>query len=750
MWKKATGLICLILLFGLATNTWAQLLVYYQFNETSGTVAVDSSGKGNDGTLISANATVTTIDANWVSTGWKDGCLDFNGLTEVVIPAANLGLRSDAGSVVFWMNQPRLRGAINTIWWGGDNTTGGGFGPENEMHIHTEAVGANIWVGGELCFAGQNNPNFHLYSDPNKAAAGDPPIDPILMPDGQWHHVACTWGNEDGNVKLYLDGSLLHQLAYGDRSYALNNMCIGAMINESRQYFGKLDEFQIYGRALTAEEVAQNVQGILALSYPAALPNPANRLTEVPRDAVLSWMMGDTARAHNVYFGTNADDVNAASPADPRGVLVSPEQEQADVTYDPPGLLDYNETYYWRVDEIDAEGTVIRGPLWRFTALNFLVVDDFERYDDANNLIYETWSDGWEIEENSAIVGHIDPDLDLGEHYAGTTVFHKGLQSMPFNYDTDFKYSEATLTLEGAAKDWTTDGVEELSLWHVGSPGYQGGFTENPDGTYTVQGAGTDIWGASDQFHFAYKEVSARGNVTIVAKVESFDAIHATDTKAGVMIRQSLDPGAANVALVLTPDTTKGLRFQLRSAADGTTTRGDADMDPNAMAPYWLKLTRTSGGLVRGYRSPDGQNWTQFALKSATMNFPIYVGLAVTSHVAYTPAKAVFSNVSFPDTAASVTTDAWADEDIGIQSNYPEKLYVVLNDKGVAYTDDPNSTMVTTWTEWRVPLQQFADQGVDLTHVDTITIGVGDKRHDATSPGGPGLLYIDDVRLYRP
>jgi hypothetical protein len=122
----------------------------------------------------------------------------------------------------------------------------------------------------------------------------------------------------------------------------------------------------------------------------------------------------------------------------------------------------------------------------------------------------------------------------------------------------------------------------------------------------------------------------------------------------------------------------------------------------------------------------------------------------VTSHVAYTPVTAVFSDVSFPDSPASVTTGAWMDTDVGIQSNYPEKLYVVLNDKAVAYTDDPNSTMKTSWTEWRVPLQEFANQGVDLTSVQTITIGVGNKPQDTTSPGGSGLIYIDDVRLYRP
>ena len=748
MSKRASRFIAVILLLSVGATASAQLLVYYQFNETSGTTAVDSSGKGNHGTLMSANTTVTTIDANWVPDGWRDGCLDFNGLTEVLIPAENMGLRSDAGSIVFWMNQPSLRGAINTIWWGGDNTTGGGFGQENEIHIHTEAVGANVWVGGELSFYawGTDAGAWQMHSDPNKGAAGDPPLDPILMCDGQWHHVACTWGNEDGYAKIYLDGRLLtQQEPVNPASYALSNMCIGSMINESRQYYGKLDEFQIYGRALTPEEVAQNVEGILALSYPAALPDPADRATEVPRDAGLSWMIGDTAKAHNVYFGTDEADVNAASPTDPRGVLVG--EGQLDATYDPPGLLDYNETCYWRVDEIDAEGSVIRGPLWSFTALNFLLLDDFERYDDTEpNRLFDTWSDGWGTDDNGAIVGHIDPDFDLDEHYSGIAFFHKGAQSMPLNYDTNFKYSEIGLPLEGAAQDWTTDGVQELSLWYRGFPANQGSFVEDPAGTYTLHGAGVDIWGATDEFHFAYKEMTTTATATIIAKVESVANVSGEETheyaKAGVMIRDDLDPNSRYCAIFVTP--AQGVRVQYRLTAGTTSTSA---YEPNLVAPYWVRLERTRGGLVRAYHSPDGTNWTQFPLRSVTVSGTIYTGLAVTSHTANVACEGVFSNVAITGPGSD---EPWTHEDVGIQSNYPEKIYVALNDKAVVYRDDPNSTMLVDWTEWRVPLQQFADQGVSLTSVNTLAIGVGDVRKDVTTPGGLGLLYIDDVRLYRP
>ncbi len=77
----------------------------------------------------------------------------------------------------------------------------------------------------------------------------------------------------------------------------------------------------------------------------------------------------------------------------------------------------------------------------------------------------------------------------------------------------------------------------------IGSPGLAGSTTYN--GTqYTVQGSGADIWGTSDQFQFSYTPVS--GPTTVIARVNSLTNTNAW-AKAGVMIRESLDPGAKNV-----------------------------------------------------------------------------------------------------------------------------------------------------------------------------------------------------------
>jgi hypothetical protein len=481
-------------------------------------------------------------------------------------------------------------------------------------------------------------------------------------------------------------------------------------------------------------------------------PFPANGQADVPRDTDLSWHPGMYAGKSNVYLGTDFNDVNQASVDNPRSMLVV--QNKTDAAYD-PGILDYGKTYYWRVDEVNStpDFTVHKGDIWSFTVVNFIIVDDFEDYNDYQpHRIFDTWKDGFGTTTNGATVGYPDPCFARFEHFVETSIINSGEQSMPYFYDNNMKYSEAFRPLDGAEQNLTRDGVATLSLCFKGYPKYVGYFLEQPASTYTLRGAGTDIWSNADEFHFAYKEV-ASGVCTIIAKVERYDPIN-KDAKAGIMIRDSLDPGSINTALLLTPDPTKGLRFQNRYTTNGNTERPTADGDPNATSgPYWLKLERTAGGLVRAYRSPDPATvpYKQFALKTMSMQFPIYIGLAVTSHDVTQVCEAVFSNVSFPNNAA-LAAQQWKDADIGIKSNVTEPMYVALSGAGktvVVYHDDPNAVNIKDWTEWPIPLQRFADQGLNLSNVEKLAIGFGTKG-DMTKPGGAGKMFFDDIRLYRP
>ncbi|UCG54625.1 MAG: hypothetical protein JSV32_08640, partial [Dehalococcoidia bacterium] len=92
----------------------------------------------------------------------------------------------------------------------------------------------------------------------------------------------------------------------------------------------------------------------------------------------------------------------------------------------------------------------------------------------------------------------------------------------------------------------------------------------------------------------------------------------------------------------------------------------------------------------------------------------------------------------------------WTDQDVGMLSNEPEPMYVTVADGGdtaaTVYYDDPNASLIRDWTEWNIPLTNFSDQGVVLTDVANLAIGFGGA--DNPQPGGSGIVFIDDIRLY--
>jgi hypothetical protein len=127
----------------------------------------------------------------------------------------------------------------------------------------------------------------------------------------------------------------------------------------------------------------------------------------------------------------------------------------------------------------------------------------------------------------------------------------------------------------------------------------------------------------------------------------------------------------------------------------------------------------------------------------------VYIGPAVTSHNASEATKAVFSNATLTGNVGA----QWTNHDIGIQSNAAEPFYVSLaNANGtptVVANGDANAALTDGWTEWRINLSEFADQGVNLAGVDQLAIGLGATGGPAAA-GGSGTMFIDDIVLLRP
>ncbi len=103
----------------------------------------------------------------------------------------------------------------------------------------------------------------------------------------------------------------------------------------------------------------------------AAGPSPEDGAQGVSLDAVLDWSPGIFASTHDVYLGIGFDDVNDASRANTMDVMVS--QGQSASSYDPAGSLEYGQTYYWRIDEVNAapDNTVFKGEVWSFSTEAF-------------------------------------------------------------------------------------------------------------------------------------------------------------------------------------------------------------------------------------------------------------------------------------------------------------------------------------------------------------------------------------------
>lgn len=204
------------------------------------------------------------------------------------------------------------------------------------------------------------------------------------------------------------------------------------------------------------------------------------------------------------------------------------------------------------------------------------------------------------------------------------------------------------------------------------------------------------------------------------------------------MIREALEAGSKNAAVVITPS--NGVNFQRRinggAASQQTTVAG-------ITAPHWVRLTRSGNTFTADY-SANGTAWTTLGSVEMSMLADVYVGLCLTSHNTTAICTAEFSNVN-----PAVSGD-WKSQDVGIKNNAPQPIYVALqdnvNNSAVVKYSDPAATSIATWTQWSIPLSAFT--GVNLQSITKLSIGVGDRAN--TQPNGAGDLYIDDIRLYQP
>jgi len=219
-------------------------------------------------------------------------------------------------------------------------------------------------------------------------------------------------------------------------------------------------------------------------------PFPEDLASKVPIDVQLHWISARPGHTYNLYLGQSLEHVNEAAVPMATGL---------DVNAFDPGRWELNQTYYWRVDEVNVDNPqlVHPGPVWTFTTHDAWVVDDFERYNLTRpNRPWRTWLDGIGFSSSddyfpdgyagNGTGGVVGYDVWMGgprpvpimEHFitiAGSS------QSMPFHYSghADSLISQ-TDRLFDPPEDWSAKGSQTLVLHFYGK-------STNPEGSlYTL------------------------------------------------------------------------------------------------------------------------------------------------------------------------------------------------------------------------------------------------------------------------
>ncbi|MDT8304153.1 MAG: hypothetical protein RQ760_21905, partial [Sedimentisphaerales bacterium] len=231
-------------------------------------------------------------------------------------------------------------------------------------------------------------------------------------------------------------GTKLHHVYFGDNLDDVTNAAGNPPWGKTTYDPGPLEMAKTYYWRVDEFDAIQTYKGdVWSFTTEGGVEtlSPSNGAVDITQTPVLTWAPGLGA-THEVYFGADAASLELKAS----GNLGSESFE--------PGQLEWDTTYYWRVDEVNNTNanSPWTGPLWSFTTANFLIIDDMEAYNDldegdpASNRIYLAWLDGFGDPTNGSLVGYENPP------FAELSIVHGGSQSMPFAYDNAPGKSEAT------------------------------------------------------------------------------------------------------------------------------------------------------------------------------------------------------------------------------------------------------------------------------------------------------------------
>ncbi len=751
---RKTSLYVLVLAgFLLNVPVSAELIGWWKFDDGSGTTAADSSTRGQNGTLTGGPV--------WSSAGKYGGCLQFDGTDDYVVATGTFPMPQYTISV--WFREDRATGDQRDIL----SVEGAG---------NTSGVLLEVGTDGRLRF---------LHRAPLGTTGGPSIYSPTAPTAAAWHHMAAVKSATE--MLIYVDGQMVASQADATTFDAAPTFVyIGVLDTRMmRMWPGLLDDVKIFDTALSAAEVA--VAMALPVTGLATNPVPANKATDVQRDVILSWSPGETATAHDVYFGTVSEDVNNASRTAPGVVLVS--QNQDANAYDPVGVLQYGQTYYWRIDEANASSTIVKGPVWSFTVEPVLstvtgitvTASSFTAGSGPETTIDESGLNDldqhgteratmWLTAKGTALPAWIQYDLGRVRKLESMTVW---------NYNGAFE-DLIGLSAKGVIVEHSTDGTNWTQMSTV-SEFAQGTGLEDYTANTTVDFGGlavryvkitiTSTWSAAQA---GLSEV--RFLQTITYAREPQPASGATGIVPGTLLgwrsgRQAashsvfmgsdpnvLTPAGSTATNSFTPSLDLGTAYYWRvdevNAAEAISTwTGDVwnfttasaiavdDMESYNDSTYsmfdvWIdgySTPTTNGGVVGLETAANGTFGSTTILHGGKQSMPFS-----------------YNNTTAPNSEATRTFEPAQDWTVGgaktlviyfrgDPANTTGQLFAKVNGVKVNYSGSAAIQTSIIWKQWNIDLASVA--GLNPKAVKSLTIGV--------SGSGKGILYFDDVSLYK-
>jgi len=548
----------------------------------------------------------------------------------------------------------------------------------------------------------------------------------------EWIHVALTWDN--GAAIQYINGeevergNVTFQDTADDTPVTIG--CVDSTNNET--FVGSIDEVRIYNHALTPAEIQTIMLGIFPTAFK---PFPADGAMHEDTWVSLSWEPGTSAASHDVYFGDNFDDVDTGAESVFQGNQAAEFLVVGFPGFAFPDGLVPGTTYYWRVDEVEADGTTkYQGTVWSFTVPSRTAYfpDPADGAESVDLNVELRWTGGFGSKLHYVYFGDNFDDVNnaTGALPNGTTDYTPGTLTMAKTYYWRVDEFDIVETHKGDVWSFITEGA-------VSNPTPAKGAVDVSQTailTWTpgVFGASHEVYFGTDASSLELKSSGSLGsesynpgqlewNTTYYWRVDEANNTNADSPWTGPLW------SFATANFLIIDD------FESYNDLD------EGDPDSNRIYLAWVDGfdNPAINGSVVGYANPPfaEQTVVHGGSQSMPMSYDNAVGkseatLNLTSNRDWT-----FKGLN--------TLTIWFR---GNSANAAENLYVALNGNAVVNNNNPNAAQVISWTEWNIDLQAFADQGVDLTNVNSITIGLGDKNNPVA--GGAGIMYFDDIRLY--